>query len=78
MSSTKKARKQDEQPQEVSATELAKRLKIDPRDLRKWLRSEGMGLGERGKRYAFTPEQAAEVSRKWKAAQKKAEAADES
>jgi phage antirepressor YoqD-like protein len=64
---------EQEQPQELSVKDLAKRLKTPPAELRKWLRSEGMGLGQRGKRYSFTPEQATAVARKFKAAQKDAQ-----
>ncbi len=60
-----------DQPQELSVKDLAAKLKVAPVDLRKWLRAEGLGLGQRGKRYAFTPVQAAEVTRKYQAAQKK-------
>ncbi len=67
MSSTSKTQ---QQAQEVSASDLAKRLKVDPKDLRKWLRSEGKGLGERGKRYSFTKRQATEIVRQWNAAHK--------
>ncbi len=67
-----------DQAQELSVKELAERLKTPPAELRKWLRSEGMGLGQRGKRYAFTPQQATEVARKYKAAQKQPEAKDAS
>jgi CO/xanthine dehydrogenase Mo-binding subunit len=67
------ATKTTDQP-ELSVKALAERLKTDPRELRKFLRSEGMGVGRRGKRYTFTAQQVAQVSRKFKAAQKKAAA----
>lgn len=73
---TKEQRSSTKQEQEVSASELAKRLKVDPKDLRKWLRSEGKGLGERGKRYSFTKRQATELVRQWNATQKKAQEAE--
>jgi hypothetical protein len=57
---------------DVSVKELAERLKTDPRDLRKWLRSQDMGVGRGGKRYAFTPAQVTQISRKYKADLKKA------
>ncbi len=66
---TRKSEK--DQPQELSVKQLAERLKVPPVELRKWLRAEGLGLGQRGKRYAFTSAQAADVTRKFKAAQKK-------
>ncbi len=53
----------------IGIAQLAERLEADPRSLRQWLRSEGKGLGQRGKRYSFTPKQADEIVRKWKAAQ---------
>jgi phage antirepressor YoqD-like protein len=65
-------------PEGITVSELAARLEADPRDLRKWLRAEGMGLGERGKRYVFDSKQATALSRKWKAAQKQPEAKDAS
>ena len=55
-----------------SVKELAERLKTDPRELRKFLRSQDMGVGRGGKRYTFTSQQATQISRKFKAAQKKA------
>lgn len=79
MSTTSKssAKPKAEQSKELSVKDLATRLKVDPKDLRKWLRSEGLGLGGRGKRYAFTPQQATQLTKKWKAAHKE-EAADAS
>ncbi len=78
MSTTKSTSKpKAEQSKELSVKDLAEKLKVDPKDLRKWLRSEALGLGERGKRYAFTPQQATQITKKWKAAQKQ-EAADAS
>lgn len=59
-----------EQAQEVTAKELAERLEVEPKELRKWLRAEGLGVGPGGKRYAFTPEKAKQVARKFKAAHK--------
>jgi len=73
---TKEQRSSTKQEQEVSASELAKRLKVDPKDLRKWLRSEGKGLGERGKRYSFTPKEATDLARAYRSAQKKAQEAE--
>lgn len=73
MSSTRNtATSKTEQPQELGVKELAKRLKADPRDLRKWLRAEGHGLGQRGKRYAFTPDEAKTLAQAWRKAQKEA------
>jgi hypothetical protein len=56
--------------QPISAKELAEQLGTDPKDLRAWLRSEGKGLGKRGKRYEFTAKEATSLKRKWNAAQK--------
>jgi uncharacterized protein YjcR len=61
---------------EVSAKELAERLGTDPKELRKWLRAEGLGAGGHGKRYAFTPQKAGQLAKRWESAQK--EEADES
>ncbi|UJA20583.1 hypothetical protein HJD18_10440 [Thermoleophilia bacterium SCSIO 60948] len=66
--------------QEVTAKQLAERLEVDPKALRKWLRSEGLGLGERGQRngrYSFTPQKAGQLAKRFKAQQEK-EAADAS
>ena len=54
--------------QQVTAGKLAERVGIDAKELRKWLRAEGLGAGE-GKRYAFTSKQASDLARKFKAAQ---------
>jgi phage antirepressor YoqD-like protein len=64
-----KGAKKHDTPEGIGIKQLAERLKADPRDLRQWLRSQGKGLGQRGKRYSFTPKQADEVARGWKAAQ---------
>lgn len=55
--------------QTIGASELAKQLKVEPKDLRLWLRSESKNVG-RGKRYEFTSNEAASLKRKFKAAQK--------
>jgi hypothetical protein len=65
-SSSKQAKTE---PEGIGIAQLAERLEVDPRALRQWLRSEGKGLGQRGKRYSFTPKQADEIARKWEAAQ---------
>lgn len=65
-SSTKQAKTE---PEGIGIAQLAERLEVDPRSLRQWLRSEGKGLGQRGKRYSFTPKQADDLARKWEAAQ---------
>lgn len=51
----------------ITVKELAADLGIDPKELRAWLRSEGKGLGQRGKRYEFTAKQAADLKTKWAA-----------
>ena len=56
------------QQSEITAAELAEKIGTTPKELRAWLRSEGKGLGERGKRYVFTTQQAADLKRKWEAA----------
>lgn len=66
MSSTKK----------TSVKELAKRLDVEPKELRKWLRDEGKGLGKRGKRYEFSQQQATQLAKKWEDSQE--DEADES
>jgi phage antirepressor YoqD-like protein len=53
----------------ITVKELAEQLKVEPKDLRVWLRSEGKGSGGKGKRYEFTPKQATELKRKFKAAE---------
>jgi hypothetical protein len=60
------------EPEGIGVAQLAERLEADPRVLRQWLRSEGKGLGQRGKRYSFTAKQADEIARKWKAGQEAA------
>jgi phage antirepressor YoqD-like protein len=70
--STTSSKTDSNQPQELGVKDLAKRLKTDPRDLRKWLRAEGHGLGHRGKRYAFTPDEAKTLAAAWRKAQKEA------
>lgn len=65
-----------DQPEGISVKQLAEKLKGDPKDLRKWLRAEGKGLGGRGKRYSFTPAQVRSLTAAWKKAQEK-DAADE-
>jgi hypothetical protein len=67
------ATKTTDQP-ELTVKQLAERLKTDPRELRKFLRSQDMGVGRGGKRYAFTAKQATQVGRKFNAAQKKEQA----
>ncbi len=64
-----KSAKKEDAPGGIGIKQLAEGLKADPRELRQWLRSQGKGLGQRGKRYSFTPKQADEVARGWKAAQ---------
>lgn len=59
--------------QEVTVKDLAKRLKVDPKDLRKWLRAEGKGVGGKGKRYAFTPDEATSLAREYRKAHKSEE-----
>jgi hypothetical protein len=64
--------KEQEQEKELSAKELAERVGADPKELRKWLRSEGMAAGGTGRRYAFAPDEATKLARKFKATQKAA------
>ncbi len=79
MSTTSKrtSKPKAEQPEGISVKDLAAKLKADPRDVRKWLRAEGKGLGKRGKRYSFTTAEVRTITRDWKKAQEK-DAADES
>jgi phage antirepressor YoqD-like protein len=72
--STTKKEQGKPQPEGIGIAQLAKRLEADPRALRQWLRSEGKGLGQRGKRYSFTAKQADEIARGWKAAAQEASA----
>ncbi len=58
-----------EQPEGLSVKQLAEKLKIEPKDLRKWLRAEGKGVGQKGKRYSFTKSEAATLARAFKKAQ---------
>lgn len=65
MSSSKaKAKSSSKDP--ITVKQLAERLEVDPKELRAWLRAQGKGLGERGKRYEFTPKQADALAAKWK------------
>ena len=61
--------KQTDQP-EVSVKDLAEKIGIEPKELRKWLRSQGLGAGGHGKRYAFTPQRAGQLVKKFEASQK--------
>jgi phage antirepressor YoqD-like protein len=54
----------------VTVKELAEQLSVDPKELRVWLRSEGKGVGGKGKRYEFTAKQATDLKAKFEAAQK--------
>jgi len=64
MSSSKAKAKSSKDP--ITVKQLAERLEVDPKELRVWLRAQGKGLGERGKRYEFTPKQADALAAKWK------------
>jgi hypothetical protein len=55
-----------EEAKAIGAAELAEHLGTDPKELRKFLRSEGQNAG-RGKRYEFTAQQVAQIKRKWNA-----------
>lgn len=55
--------------QKVSAKELAERVGVEPSELRKWLRSEGLAADGEGRRYAFTPQRAGQLAVKFKTAQ---------
>ncbi len=63
----------DEQANEVSAKELAEMVGVDPAELRKWLRAQGMKAEGQRKRYAFTRQRAGQLAKKFKQ-----QAADES
>jgi len=67
---TKQAGTTNDAPETFGVKDLATRLKIDARDLRKWLRSEGQGLGQKGKRYAFTKAEADKLAAAWRKSQK--------
>lgn len=54
-----------QQPKEVSAKELAEKVGTDPTGLRKWLRSEGLKAEGPRKRYAFTPQRAGQLAKKF-------------
>lgn len=54
----------------VTVKDLAEKVGADPKDVRAWLRSEGKGLGKRGKRYEFTKKQVTDLAAKYEAAQK--------
>lgn len=55
-----------QQPKEVGAKELAAMAGTDPTELRKWLRSEGLKAEGPRKRYAFTPQRAGQLAKKFK------------
>jgi phage antirepressor YoqD-like protein len=66
MSSSKAKAKTSTSKDPITVKQLAERLEVDPKELRAWLRAQGKGLGERGKRYEFTPKQADALAAKWK------------
>jgi phage terminase Nu1 subunit (DNA packaging protein) len=57
----------------LSTKELAEKLGADPRDVRKWLRAQDLGVGRGGGRYEFTPQQAAKLVKQYQADAAKAE-----
>ncbi len=66
---TKGTQEDRQSAEEVSLKGLPVRLKTNPKDLRRWLRAEGKGLGKRGKRYSFSEREATDLAREWEAAQ---------
>ncbi|HEV2924673.1 MAG TPA: hypothetical protein VGW98_11600 [Solirubrobacteraceae bacterium] len=50
----------------IGVRELAGKLGADPRELRKFLRGQDLGVGF-GSRYSFTPAQVKKLTAAWKA-----------
>jgi phage antirepressor YoqD-like protein len=67
MSSSKaKAKGSSTSKDPITVKQIAEKLEVDPKELRVWLRAQGKGLGERGKRYEFTAKQAKDIEAKYK------------
>lgn len=64
------AAKKPEKQSDTGVKEMAERLKVEAKDLRKWLRSQELGVGRGGKRYSFSAAEATKLEAAYKAAQK--------